>query len=124
MTALYIIIGAAVGAPSRFLLDQYLRKLIKYPLGIMVVNVLGSFVIGLTVAHPRSSSVYVRVGYVDNMRALVAIGFAGAFTTWSTFILDLYLAFELKQYKNLAKNLVLSLTLGIGAVWLGMSLVK
>jgi CrcB protein len=124
MTALYIIIGASVGAPSRFLLDQFLRKFIKYPLGIMVVNVLGSFVIGLTVAHARSTSAYVPVGYVDNMRALVGIGFAGAFTTWSTFILDLYLAFELKQYKSLAKNLLLSLTLGICAVWLGMSLVK
>jgi len=124
MTALYVIIGAAVGAPSRFLLDQFLRRFLKYPLGIMVVNVLGSFVIGLTVAHPRSTSVFVRVGYVDNMRALVAIGFAGAFTTWSTFILDLYLAFELKQYKEATKNLLLSLILGICAVWLGMYLVK
>jgi CrcB protein len=124
MTAIYVIIGAAVGAPSRFLLDQYLRRFLKYPLGIMVVNVLGSFVIGLTVPHPRTTSVFVRVGYVDNMHALVAIGFTGAFTTWSTFILDLYLAFELKQYKNVAKNLVLSLTLGICAVWLGMSLTQ
>jgi CrcB protein len=124
MTAIYVIIGAAVGAPSRFLLDQYLRRFLKYPLGIMVVNVLGSFVIGLTVIRPRSTGVLVRVGYVDNVRALVAIGFAGAFTTWSTFILDLYLAFELKQYKNVAKNLVLSITLGICAVWLGMSLRK
>ena len=122
MTALYVILGAAVGAPSRFLLDQYLRKFIKYPLGIMVVNVLGSFVIGLTVAHPQSSAMLVRVGSVDTMHALVAIGFAGAFTTWSTFILDLYLAFELKQYKNAVINLVLSLTLGLSAVWLGMYL--
>lgn len=122
MTALYVILGAAVGAPSRFLLDQYLRKFIKYPLGIMVINVLGSFIIGLTVAHPQSSAVLVRVGYVDNMRAFVAIGFAGAFTTWSTFMLDLYLAFELKQYKSAALNLLLSLTLGICAVWFGMYL--
>ena len=122
MTALYVILGAAVGAPSRFLLDQYLRKFIKYPLGIMVINVLGSFIIGLTVAHPQSSAVLVRVGYVDNMRAFVAIGFAGAFTTWSTFMLDLYLAFELKQYKRAAINLLLSLTLGICAVWFGMYL--
>lgn len=122
MTAFYVIAGAAIGAPSRFFLDQYLRKFIKYPLGITVINVLGSFVIGLTVAHPQSTALYTRVGSVDNMHALVAIGFAGAFTTWSTFILDLYLAFELKQYKSVATNLLLSLTLGLGAVWLGMYL--
>ena len=68
MTALYVIIGAAIGAPSRFLLDQYLRRYIKYPLGITVINVLGSFVIGLN------------INSTDNIQALVSIGFAGAFT--------------------------------------------
>lgn len=112
MTALYVIIGAAIGAPSRFLLDQYLRKFIKYPLGILVVNVLGSFVVGLN------------IGSTDNVQALISIGFAGAFTTWSTFILDLYLAYELKKYRSAATNLILSLTLGVGAVWLGLQLAQ
>lgn len=124
MTTLYVIIGAMVGAPSRFLVDQYLRRVMKYPLGITVVNVLGSFVIGLTVVLPKGTATYTRIGSVDNMHALVAIGFAGAFTTWSTFILDLYLAFELKQYKSAATNLLLSLTLGLFAVWLGMHLAQ
>lgn len=122
MTALLIIIGAAVGAPSRFLLDQYLRRFIKYPYGILAINVFGSFVIGLTVAHAQSTSVFYRVGTTDNMHALVAIGFAGAFTTWSTFILDLYLAFELKQYKSAVTNLLLSIAFGLMAVALGMHL--
>lgn len=122
MTSLYVIIGAAVGAPSRFLVDQYLRRFMKYPLGITVVNVLGSFVIGLTVIHPQSTAYISHVNDLDNMQALVAIGFAGAFTTWSTFILDLYLAFELRQYKTAAKNLLLSLILGLFAVWIGMRL--
>ncbi|HEX7405108.1 MAG TPA: CrcB family protein [Candidatus Nanopelagicaceae bacterium] len=124
MTTLYVILGATVGAPSRFLLDQYLRRFLRYPLGITVVNVLGSFVIGLTVAHHGSVALYVKAGSVTNLQALVAIGFAGAFTTWSTFILDLYLAFELKQYKGAAINLVLSLTLGLTAAWIGLQLVQ
>jgi CrcB protein len=122
MTALLVIIGAGLGAPSRFLLDQYLRRFIKYPYGILVVNVFGSFVIGLTVAHPQRIAMLYRVGSTDNMHALVAIGFAGAFTTWSTFILDLYLAYELKQYKSAVSNLLLSITFGIMAVALGMHL--
>jgi len=124
MTALLIIIGASVGAPSRFLVDQYLRKYIAYPYGILLVNVLGSFVIGLTVSQPRGSTVFVEAGTLDNMHALVAVGFAGAFTTWSTFILDLYLAFENKHYKKALTNLLLSIVLGLIAVSLGMHLAR
>lgn len=112
MKFLYVVAGAAVGAPSRYLIDIHLRKFIKYPFGITVINVLGAFIIGLS------------IGPADNFRALVAVGFAGAFTTWSTFMLDLYLAFELKQYKSAAANLLLSLTLGLGAAWLGIYLVQ
>jgi len=112
MKFLFVVIGASVGAPSRFLVDQYLRRFIKYPLGITVINVLGSFVIGLSIASG------------ENVKALVAVGFAGAFTTWSTFMLDLYLAFELKQYKGAAINLLLSLSLGLAAAWLGVHLVQ
>lgn len=119
-----MIIGAAIGAPSRFLLDQYLRTIMKYPLGITVINVLGSFVIGLTVGHHNRIASYVTAGSVTNLQALIAIGFAGAFTTWSTFMLDLYLAFELKQYRAAATNLLLSLTLGLAAAWIGLQLVQ
>ena len=69
-------------APSRFVIDQYLRKFSSAPWGTFVVNILGSFVIGLT------------WGASENTVALVAIGFAGAFTTWSTFMLDIYLALD------------------------------
>lgn len=125
MKALFVIVGAAVGAPSRFLLDQYLRKFIRYPYGILVINVLGSFVIGLTVAHASNGAIATyHVNQVNPAHYLIAIGFAGAFTTWSTFMLDLYLAFELKHYKGAATNLLLSLVLGLGAAWLGFQLLK
>ena len=122
MIALYIILGAAVGAPSRFLLDQYLRKFIAYPYGILIINALGSFVIGLTIAQPRGSVAYFTAGSLTTMHALVALGFAGAFTTWSTFILDLYLAYENKRYKSAITNVLLSIIFGLFAVSLGMRL--
>ena len=122
MIALYIILGAAVGAPSRFLLDQYLRKFIAYPYGIVIINALGSFVIGLTIAQPRGSVAYFTAGSLTTMHALVAVGFAGAFTTWSTFILDLYLAYENKRYKSAITNVLLSIIFGLFAVSLGMRL--
>ena len=110
MRTLLVILGAAIGAPARFAIDQYVRKHTDKPYGILLVNVLGSFVFGLTM---KSS---------ENNYALFAIGFAGAFTTWSTFMLDFFLAYELKKYKEAAINLGASLVFGLLAASLGMSL--
>ncbi len=110
MNTFYVIVGAAIGAPARFAIDQYIRKFSSKPYGIFLVNILGSFLLGLTF---RSS---------EHVHDLFAIGFAGAFTTWSTFMLDVFLAYELRRYKEAASNLILSLGFGILAAWLGLSL--
>ena len=110
MRTLLVILGAAIGAPARFAIDQYIRKFTDKPYGILLVNILGSFVFGLTMKS------------AENTYALIAIGFAGAFTTWSTFMLDFFLAYELKKYKDAAINLSASLALGLLAASLGMSL--
>jgi CrcB protein len=110
MTITLIILGAAVGAPARFAVDQYIRRYTTKPYGVFVVNILGSFLLGLT------------YGSSEQVEDLLAIGFAGAFTTWSTFMLDIYLAFELKRYKEAAANLTLSLGFGLLAAWFGLQL--
>jgi CrcB protein len=110
MRTLYIILGAAVGAPSRFIIDQYIRRFTSAPYGIFLVNIVGSFIIGLT--YKNTSHIY----------DLIAIGFAGAFTTWSTFMLDLYLAYELRRYKEVFFNVTFSLALGLIAAWCGLQL--
>ena len=48
MNTLYVILGAAVGAPARFVIDQYIRKFTNKPYGIFIVNILGSFLLGMT----------------------------------------------------------------------------
>jgi CrcB protein len=110
MRTLLVILGAAIGAPARFAIDRYIRKFTDKPYGIFVVNVVGSFVFGLTINRAQ------------NTYALFAIGFAGAFTTWSTFMLDFFLAYELKKYKEGAVNLSASIVFGLLAASLGMSL--
>jgi CrcB protein len=107
---LLVILGAAVGAPLRFAVDQYIRKYTTKPYGIFTVNILGSFLLGLT------------YGRSEHVHDLFAIGFTGAFTTWSTFMLDIYLAYELKRYREAAANLVMSLGFGLLAAWIGINL--
>ena len=104
--------GAAVGAPARYAIDQYLRRFTTKPYGTFAVNVLGSFLIGLTFKSSESA------------KNLLAIGFAGAFTTWSTFMLDLYLAYELRRYKDALINVSASLVFGLLAAWAGVQLVS
>ena len=111
MNTALLMLGAAIGAPLRFVIDQYLRKFSNAPWGTFTVNVLGSFVLGLT----WSAS--------ENTLALIAIGFAGAFTTWSTFVLDIYLAFELKKFKVAALNYIGSLLIGLLAAAAALNLV-
>ena len=105
-----IVLGAAIGGPMRFVVDQKIRTYTAKPYGIFAVNILGSFLLGLT------------YGRVEEGFDLFAIGFAGAFTTWSTFMLDIYLAYELKRYSEAAANLVMSLGFGLLAAWIGIQL--
>ena len=112
MKFLFVVVGAALGAPTRFLVDQYARKFSRRPYGIFLINILGSFIVGLT------------FGSSDHIHALIAIGFAGAFTTWSTFILDIYLAYELKNYREVLINLLASLSCGLLAAWWAIQLVS
>lgn len=107
-----VILGAAIGSPARFLVDQYFKKFTDKPAGTFIVNILGSFLIGITFAT------------TERWHDFLAVGFAGSFTTWSTFILDLYLGYELKRYKVVATNLIASLIFGLLAAYLGYNLVS
>jgi CrcB protein len=107
MNTLMVILGAAIGAPARFLVDQYFKKFTDKPVGTFTVNILGSFFIGLTFSS------------TEHWHDLLAIGFAGSFTTWSTFIIDLYLGYELKKYRVISINLVASLVIGLLAAYGG-----
>lgn len=110
MSVFYVILGAAIGAPARFVIDQYIRRFTRKPYGIFIVNILGSFLLGVTF----NSS--------EHAKDLFAIGFAGAFTTWSTFMLDIYLAYELRRYREAVLNLVLSIGIGLLAAWYGLQI--
>jgi len=71
VTALLVALGAAVGAPARLLASRWLDD--ETPWGTLVVNLLGSAVLGWLVGH----------GVDGHPMALLGTGFCGAFTTYS-----------------------------------------
>src|SRR4051794_41923565 len=80
MLALLVALAAGVGAVVRYVLDQLMtsRRQGGFPVGTFVVNVSGSFVLGL------STGLALHQGLGGDAAAVVGAGFAGGFTTFST----------------------------------------
>lgn len=119
MTYLAISIGAIVGANARFLLGGWVmdRMGSEFPYGTLVVNVSGSFVIGLLYALIE------RHGAPDWVRPLLMVGFLGAYTTFSTFSLDTLALAERGAWIAAAVYIAGSVAASLMAVWLGVTLV-
>ena len=79
---LWVALGGAIGALSRYLVAGYVQKLvgIAFPVGTLTVNVLGSFIIGFFIQY-----VLEYLAMPPQVRALAVVGFLGAFTTFSSF---------------------------------------
>lgn len=77
MSAILVALGAAIGAPLRYLVDLFIRARTdsRFPLGTFVVNVAGSLLIGVLAGTAPP----------DGIMAFAGIGLAGALTTYSTF---------------------------------------
>jgi CrcB protein len=112
---LYIMVGAGgfVGAPSRYLVDRAVNRRIEsdLPWGTFLVNVSGSFILGLLTGLSLSNHLP-PVG-----KALLGTGFCGAFTTFSTFSFETIRLLEVGQLLEAALNVVASVAIGfLGAL--------
>lgn len=118
----YVALGGALGASARYLLSQWVHSLWQHawPLGTLLVNLLGSFAIGVVFVLIERQALH------PDWRGVLMVGFLGAFTTFSTFSLE---TIALLESGRLAPALayilasVLSCILAAGfAVWLTRSL--
>jgi len=114
-TALLVMLGAAVGAPCRWGLDRAVqaRHDSVFPWGTFTINVLGSLALGLLLGATSFSAVPLE------LVALVGTGFAGAFTTYSTFSLETVRLFEDGARLVAVANVVASLAVGLAAALAG-----
>jgi CrcB protein len=114
VTVLLVALGAAVGAPLRFLTDRAVQSGsgTTFPWGTVVVNMAGSLLLGFLAGLPASTAV----------TALLGTGLCGALTTYSTFSYDtLRLAQGGERFAALL-NVVVSLFAGFGAATIGLVL--
>ena len=106
---IYLIIGGTVGTISRYGLSGLVHKLLgaDFPYGTLAVNSAGCFIIGFLVALSEKKFV---LGV--NARVLLMIGFCGAFTTFSTFMLETSNLMDNGETMRAFMNLFLSIVIG------------
>lgn len=116
-----IAVFGALGTLARYGVATLVQRNIQsgFPYGVMTVNLLGSLVFGVVWALSEEK------GWIsDNARAIVLVGFMGAFTTFSTFAFDNVQMARTSQWAWLALNLVGSNVAGIALVFAGFRLGK
>jgi fluoride exporter len=116
MIVLFIAVGAAVGAPARYLVDRAVqaRHDSVFPWGTFAVNVIGTFVLGLLVA--------VSAHLPADVAAMVGTGFCGALTTYSTFTYETLTLLEDRARFFAVANVIASIVAGAGAATLGAAM--
>jgi len=118
-TYLAIAIGGATGACLRYALTEWIANLFgkAFPFGTLLVNILGSFTLGL-IYILLSSGVLATAPW----RLLIVVGLLGGFTTFSTFSLDTLLMLQQGEWFKAATNIVLNVLLCLIFAWFGMKL--
>jgi fluoride exporter len=111
-------LGGFAGAVLRWLVDGWIseRNPTAFPLGTLAINLTGSFVLGVLFAWVIERNVL-----PPDVRLPLMVGFLGAYTTFSTFMLESWRLVEEGAYALAAANLVGSVVLGLVAVVAGLA---
>ena len=121
MAYLWIALGAIVGASARYLLSGYAAKafLSTFPYGTLLVNITGSLVLGFFLIWTGERAL------VDpRWRLLIAIGFCGSYTTFSSYAFESFAYMEQGQWLALTVNVVANNTLCLASVIAGAALAR
>jgi len=114
---LLVAMGGAVGSVARFVLGSWAQQWSNrpdFPVGTLVVNVLGCFMIGILSELADARSLI-----TPEARALLVVGFLGGLTTFSSFSNETLNLIRDGEHGLASLNLMLQLGLGLAAVWLG-----
>lgn len=117
----WISIGAIIGANLRYYVNRFSIRYLSadIPFGTLIVNITGSFILGFFLAWTME-----RVEVDPRWRSFVAIGFCGAYTTFSSFSYESYRLLEQSDYALAAMNFICNNLFSLLAVIAGISLAR
>ena len=117
MIYLLIALGGAGGSVLRYLLGGAIQRTTGsgFPIGTMVVNVSGCFLIGILVRQ------FLNMQLSNDLRALLVVGFCGGFTTFSTFSAETLALIEGGEYARASVYVLMSVMLCLLATLAGMT---
>ncbi|WP_375280203.1 fluoride efflux transporter CrcB [Pseudooctadecabacter sp.] len=116
-TALQVALGGAIGAAARFGVGVALFRPGAFPVAVLSVNVIGSFVMGLAV-------VYLGQKALGHLNPFLMTGVLGGFTTFSAFSLEAYTLFERGEIGQAALYVALSVILSLAALVAGVFIMR
>ncbi|MEV7086689.1 fluoride efflux transporter CrcB [Streptomyces sp. NPDC093085] len=118
MNWLLVILGAAVGAPLRYLTDRTVQQRHDslFPWGTFTVNVTGCLILGLVTGAVTAGAAS------DSVQLLLGTGLCGALTTYSTFSYETLRLTEAGAHLYAAANVLGSVAAGLAAVYAGVTL--
>lgn len=113
--------GGAIGSAARYLVNIGSAAMLgmSFPWGTLIVNIAGSFVMGLVIALAA-----LKLTLPNEMRVFIVTGILGGFTTFSAFSLDFAVLFERKDYGIAALYVASSVGLSLLAIFAGLYLVR
>ncbi|MCT7942880.1 MULTISPECIES: fluoride efflux transporter CrcB [Shewanella] len=116
---LFVALGGSIGAVLRYLISIFMIQVFgsSFPFGTLLVNVLGSFLMGIVYALGQLSHLSPEV------KSLVAVGLLGALTTFSTFSNETLLLMQEGLWFKSMLNVLLNVTLCLFMVYLGQQLI-
>jgi fluoride exporter len=122
MGYIWVTVGSAIGGLLRFAMTRAISTPTSgFPYGTVLINVIGSFVIGFFGTLTLQSGKYAAS---DNVRLFVMVGVCGGFTTFSSFSLQTFTLLQSGGWGRALANVVLSVALCLGAVAAGHRLAQ
>ncbi|QBF81416.1 fluoride efflux transporter CrcB [Shewanella maritima] len=116
---LFVALGGSIGAVLRYLFSLFMLQVFgtSFPFGTLLVNIIGSFLMGVVYALGQISHVS------PELKALIGVGMLGALTTFSTFSNETLLLIQEGYWLKGFLNVLLNVTLCLFMVYLGQQLI-
>ena len=121
LAVFWISLGAVIGANARYFFSRWVTRYMDaaFPFGTLAINVTGSLVLGFFMIWTSE-----RVLADPRWRLLLAIGFCGSYTTFSSYAFETFAYFEQGHWSLLAANFIANNLLCLGAVLAGAAVAR